>query len=95
LGPLCEQGVPGMIMVIVLLFAVSNMAFRLFYSINDFEIKLLIAMVYLGLITYFTHGVLNNYLDTDKASIPFWGFIAILVAIDLYHKKQQKVIGKS
>lgn len=95
LGPLCEQGVPGMVMVIVLLFAVSTMAFRLFYTIHDYEIKLLIAMVYLGLITYFTHGVLNNYLDTDKASIPFWGFIAILVAIDLYHKKQEKRIGES
>ena len=35
----------------------------------------------------FIHGVLNNYLDTDKASVPFWGFIAILVALDLYHRK--------
>lgn len=95
LGPLCEQGVPGMLMVIVLLFAVSNLAFKLFYSIHEFEVKLLIGMVYLGLITYFTHGVLNNYLDTDKASIPFWGFIAILVAIDLYHKKQQNTVGES
>jgi len=37
--------------------------------------------------TYFIHGVLNNYLDTDKASVPFWGFIAILVALDVYHRK--------
>jgi putative inorganic carbon (hco3(-)) transporter len=40
--------------------------------------------------TYFIHGVLNNYLDTDKASIPFWGFIAIIVAIDIYHQKDNK-----
>ncbi|MFY7972745.1 MAG: O-antigen ligase family protein [Flavobacteriales bacterium] len=95
LGPLCEQGVFGMVMVIVLLLAVSNLAFRLFYSIQEFEVKLLIAMVYLGLITYFTHGVLNNYLDTDKASVPFWGFIAILVAIDLYHKHPKKIEEKN
>ena len=31
--------------------------------------------------------VLNNYLDTDKASIPFWGMIALIVAIDIYHSK--------
>ena len=43
--------------------------------------------VYLGLMTYFIHGVLNNYLDTDKASAPFWGFLAILVVIDLEVKK--------
>ena len=30
---------------------------------------------------------MNNYLDTDKASVPFWGFIALIVAIDVYHKK--------
>ena len=35
--------------------------------------------LYLGLLTYFIHGVLNNYLDTDKASAPFWGFLAMLV----------------
>ena len=44
-------------------------------------------MIILALTTYFTHGILNNYLDTDKASVPFWGFIAILVAIDVYHSK--------
>jgi putative inorganic carbon (HCO3(-)) transporter len=31
---------------------------------------------------------LNNFLDTDKAFVPFWGFIAMLVAIDVYHKKK-------
>ncbi len=55
------------------------------YTLKEFDLKLLIVGVYLGLMTYFIHGVLNNYLDTDKASIPFWGFIAILVAVDLYH----------
>jgi len=39
-------------------------------------------------VTYFIHGVLNNYLDTDKASIPFWGFIAVLVAMDLNGRDQ-------
>jgi hypothetical protein len=44
-------------------------------------------MALLGLITYFSHGVLNNFLDTDKLSVPVWGFIAILVALDVYHLK--------
>jgi len=46
--------------------------------------------IYLGLMTYFIHGVLNNYLDTDKASAPFWGFLAILVVIDLEVKKSAR-----
>lgn len=90
LGPLCEQGVFGMVMVIALLVTVSALAFRLFYSALPHAQKLYIAAAYLGLMTYFIHGVLNNYLDTDKASIPFWGFIAILVAIDLSLKSRNE-----
>jgi hypothetical protein len=70
------------------LYTISALAFRLFYSLEDGDIKRLVAGAYLGLMTYFIHGVLNNYLDTDKASIPFWGFIAILVSIDLYHRAE-------
>jgi O-antigen ligase len=87
LGPLCEQGVLGTFWVLALLYGITHLAFRLFYSLQERDLKLLIAGAYLGLMTYFIHGVLNNYLDTDKASIPFWGFIAILVAVDLYHSK--------
>ncbi len=43
--------------------------------------------VYFGLLTYIVHGVLNNYLDTDKASSLFWGFIAIMVVMDLNTEK--------
>jgi hypothetical protein len=44
----------------------------------------------LSLITYFIHGFLNNFLDTDKASVPVWGLFAMILALDLYHKKQIK-----
>lgn len=89
LGPLAEQGVPGMLIMIVLVWMVSQMAFRLFYSLKDRELRILVLTCYLGLMTYFTHGILNNYLDTDKASAPFWGFIAVLVAIDLFHREEE------
>ena len=42
-----------------------------------------------GLVTYYLHGILNNFLDTDKASVPFWGFTALLVAIDVYYRKSE------
>jgi hypothetical protein len=45
----------------------------------------------LGLITYFVHGFLNNFLDTDKASVPVWGFAAAIVAIQLYHSKNTNI----
>jgi putative inorganic carbon (HCO3(-)) transporter len=87
LGPLAEQGVLGLVMVVALIYGISQLAFRLFYTLTDRDLKILVAGAYLGLITYFVHGVLNNFLDSDKASVPFWGFTAMLVAIDLYHKK--------
>jgi hypothetical protein len=37
------------------------------------------------------HAFLNNFLDTDKAAVPFWGFIAGIVAIDLYHKERKEI----
>jgi putative inorganic carbon (HCO3(-)) transporter len=51
--------------------------------------------ILLGLITYFIHGAMNNFLDTDKASVPFWGFVAILVALDVYHNKTLSVNGQN
>jgi hypothetical protein len=43
----------------------------------------LVMVVVLGLVTYYLHGALNNFLDTDKASVPFWAFTLILVHFDL------------
>jgi hypothetical protein len=40
----------------------------------------------IGLITYIIHGFLNNFLDTDKITAPFYGMTAILVVLDLYQK---------
>jgi putative inorganic carbon (hco3(-)) transporter len=91
LGPLCEQGFPGMVLILSLLYMVSALSFRLFYTLKAYHNKLIVAGAYLGLMTYFIHGTLNNYLDTDKASVPFWGFIAILVATDLYHRPNELV----
>jgi hypothetical protein len=52
---------------------------------KSFELKSLGLAALIGLFTYYFHGILNNFLDTDKASAPFWGFTALLVAIDVYH----------
>lgn len=90
LGPLAEQGVFGSLIVIALLLAICHYGFLLYREIHDFDARIILTGLYLGLMTYFIHGVLNNYLDTDKASIPFWGFIAVLVAIDTYHRPIKK-----
>lgn len=87
LGPLAEQGVLGSLSMIALLIAIFYTASKLYLELEDKAVKRILMMVMLGLVTYFTHGILNNYLDTDKASVPVWGFAAIIVAIDLYYRK--------
>jgi len=88
LGPLAEQGVPGMLLFVSIFIYTIILGFKLFYAAREKEHRIIILSVFLGLITYFVHGTLNNYLDTDKASVPFWGFIGILVAMDLFHLKK-------
>lgn len=90
LGPLAEQGVLGLVGVLALLLATCHLGFKLQRTLHDPEKKRLAMGLFLGLITYFVHGVLNNYLDTDKASAPFWGFLALLVVLDLGAKGDQE-----
>jgi O-antigen ligase len=89
LGPLCEQGLLGLLIVMALVFYVMNLGYNLVYTVKDKSLKILTISILMGISTYFVHGFLNNFLDTDKASVPFWGFLAMLVCIDLYYKDEQ------
>lgn len=84
LGPLAEMGLPGMLAVFLLLIYVIYYGTKV-YKNSSGEFRVLSLMATLGLVTYYAHGVLNNFLDTDKLSVPFWGFIAVIVSLDLYH----------
>lgn len=79
LGPLAEQGVLGGLLFCALVILTSSLAFQLFQSEVDHEERLIIMGVFLGLMTYFIHGALNNFLDADKVAVPFWLFLAYLV----------------
>jgi O-antigen ligase len=83
LGSMVESGVPGTIffMVIIILSAVSG--YRVWRKANDRLTRYLALALMAGLLTYVIHGFLNNFLDTDKISAPFWTFIAGLVVLDM------------
>lgn len=89
LGPLSEMGILGMLLVLILITFVIIRGLRV-YKLGDRNVKFLSLMALLGLISYFAHGFLNNFLDTDKLSVPFWGFIAIIVALETYHLPTEK-----
>ena len=62
--------------------------YRLVYTVKDKSVKILTISILMGISTYFVHGFFNNFLSTDKASVPFWGFLAMLVCLDLYFKDE-------
>jgi O-antigen ligase len=87
IGPLSESGVFGMLSFLILIICVVYYSITMYPRINNKEHRLYFVSLFLGLVTYLIHGILNNFLDTDKASAPFWGFIAAIVALDVYHLK--------
>jgi O-antigen ligase len=90
IGPMAEQGIFGLVTVLLIIIYSVNTALKIHKKSVDPEVKLLSLLMLMGLITYFVHGLLNNFLDTDKASVPVWGFMAIIVALDIYHTREAK-----
>ncbi len=89
LGPLAESGIFGALTFLALIICMYVSASKLYFRLKERELKIIVLTTILGFSTYVIHGILNNFLDTDKASVPFWGFIAVIVAVEIYHQKQE------
>lgn len=83
LGPLSEMGVIGALLMILLVVVSIVTGVRVYHNQTKPEYRMVALVLVVALVTYFVHGILNNFLDTDKASAGVWGFMAILVALDL------------
>jgi O-antigen ligase len=90
LGPLAESGVLGMLTFLLIIGTVIYTAVHTYMRVTDRRLKSFVLAAFIGLVTYYIHGFLNNFLDTDKLSVPFWGFTAMIVAIDIYSRNQIK-----
>jgi putative inorganic carbon (hco3(-)) transporter len=90
LNPLSESGWIGLISFLAIIYFVFQRGLFLVYKGRNIEIKLMSAAILLGLVTYLSHGLLNSYSEQDKIAVLFWGFIAMITALDLYHQKKQE-----
>jgi putative inorganic carbon (HCO3(-)) transporter len=88
LGPLSESGVLGLLTFLLIVGTVIYTAIHTYMRLTDKRLKSFVLAALIGLVTYYIHGFLNNFLDTDKLSVPFWGFTAMIIAIDIYSKNQ-------
>ncbi|NJK87091.1 MAG: O-antigen ligase family protein [Bacteroidales bacterium] len=94
LGPLSESGLLGMITFILIVLTTSYIGIRVYANAVNRQMRIIAASVFLGLVTYYVHGVMNNFLDTDKASALFWSFTVILVVIDVnYTERKSKQLN--
>lgn len=89
LGPLADAGVFGELSFLAIIICMYYSASKLYNKVKEQKLKILVISSILGLTTYLVHGILNNFLDTDKASVPFWGFFAIIAAVEIYHNKEK------
>ncbi len=91
IGPLAESGLLGLLGMVALVIASLYIGFRVYFSAEPFSHERILSLALtLGLITYYIHGILNNFIDTDKASVLVWGYTAMLVAMDVKRKRKKE-----
>ena len=91
LGPLSESGLLGSLSFLSIVLLTIYYGIKVYRRQKDKKLRQIALTLTVGLITYFVHGIMNNFLDTEKLSVPFWGFIAIIVAMDVYHSGEIEI----
>lgn len=92
IGPCAETGFIGLISVLALMLIVIYTGIRTSLRAQNPINRILSLAATLALISYYIHGVMNNFLDTDKLALPFWGAFAIIIVVNII--ENQKITYK-
>ena len=92
IGPMTEQGIPGVVFVVLVFVSTFLTGVRIYRTAKDKASARLALGLTLSLLTYYVHGFFNNFLDTDKLSVPFWAMTAARVALDITTEKEEQPI---
>lgn len=95
LGPLSESGVLGLVTFLIIIITVLYTGIHAYSRLKDTRLRSIVLAAIVGLVTYYVHGFLNNFLDTDKLSVPFWGFTAMIVAADIFSRREEVVASEA
>jgi O-antigen ligase len=90
IGPTAETGFVGLATVLALMIITLYKGISAYISARRKELKIISLAATIALISYYIHGIMNNFLDTDKLSLPFWTAIAIIVVVDIINKEEQQ-----
>ncbi len=89
IGALAEMGLLGSLIVISLVTTMVYTGLTTYRRARNKESRVIVLAATLALISYFVHGILNNFLDTEKLAVPVWSCMAIIAAIDIYHADKE------
>jgi O-antigen ligase len=81
---LSEQGFPGFALFVI------SVLIILHTGIKDPVIRILSSGLLCGLFTFFVHSFVNDFLDIEKAAILIFGFMGMIVALDVWHNPGQR-----
>jgi O-antigen ligase len=68
-----EMGWVGLMLWLALVFATLWTGFQRFFTVNDNMERLQYLLILLGLLTYFTHALVNNFLHDGRVAALVWG----------------------
>jgi predicted membrane protein len=86
------MGFFGMATFVLIIIMTIRTTIRVYKHLRNKYIRNLVFGLLLGLITYYTHGILNNFLDTDNAASLFWAYTLFIVLIDINHKELDEMV---
>lgn len=86
IGPCAESGVPGMLTVFAIVFLFLYYGITTYIYSEDKTLKIISLCMTLALISYYAHGVFNNFLDTDKLAVIVWSDMAVITVCNLKAK---------
>ena len=84
LGLLAETGFTGTLLLILLIACSLSKGLQLYHrkAESPYRRRCAIAST-IALVSYFTHGFFNNFLDTDKLAVPVFAAMAVIAALDV------------
>ena len=79
--------------LLVLIFVITTVCCGLmtYKRCRNRKAKIMVLGATLAFFSYFIHGILNNFLDTDKLAVPVWSCAALIVAVDVYFADKEEI----
>ena len=79
LRALSESGLPGLLIFLGLILISCKTGIRIFFKSKIFNHRIYALGILFGLLTFFIHGIFNNFLHQGKLAVLFWSLLMVLV----------------